>query len=163
MPRVTKRDQYKRYQALRQIWLEPLSGSFGVLSPSEQWKVHAFYQPSERLTFEEFTAHVRETKLRRPGLVHVVGKLSRQILAEAARIAAIRPEPAPTVAPRGGKRRIQRVRSVTVNPVVRPEPDLHKLVRAMIELAKLERETQQRNEQDAGDDSINEPTDPTAS
>ena len=143
MPRVTKRDQYKRYQELRQIWLEPLSGSFGVLTPTDQWKVHAFYRPSERLTYEEFAAHLRDIKRRRPRLVHVAGKLSRQILTESARLATVRLEAAPSVVTRGSKGRNRRVGNVTVHAIVRPTPDLHKLVRAAIELAK-ERENQKR-------------------
>lgn len=145
MPRVTRRDQYKRYHELRQIWLEPLSGSFGILTPTDQWKVHAFYRPSERLTFEEFSAHLRQIKARRPGLVHVAGKLSRQILTEGARLAAVRLEPAPSVVARGSKRRVQRVRDVTVTGIVRPTPDINKLVRAAIELAK-EMEKQKRKD-----------------
>ena len=162
MPRVTKRDQYKRYQKLRQIWLEPLSGSFGVLTPTEQWRVHAFYRPSERLTFEEFSAHLREIKARRPGLVHVAGKLSRQILTETARLVAVRLEPVPSVVARGSKRRVQRVREVTVTGIVRPTPDLHKLVRAAIELAKLEQKKQRRKQTD-DDSSINGANGSTAS
>lgn len=163
MPRVTKHDQYKRYQELRQIWLEPLSGSFGILTPTEQWKVHAFYRPSEWLTYEEFGEHLRDIKRRRPGLVHVAGKLSRQILAEAARLATVGREPAPSVVTRGSRRRIQRVRNVTVHAIVQPTPDLRKLAQAYIEIAKALREKEERDKKDADDDSTTDPANPTAS
>ncbi|WP_235781158.1 hypothetical protein [Sinomonas notoginsengisoli] len=143
--------------------MEPLSGSFGVLTPTDQWKVHAFYRPSERLTFEEFNANLREIKRRRPGLVHVAGKLSRQILTEAARLAAVRLEPMPSVVARGSKRRVQHVREVTVTGIVRPTPDLHKLAKAYLEIAKGMLEKEERDKQDTDDNSTTDPSDPTAS
>jgi len=138
MPRVTKRDQYKRYLELRQIWLESSGGSFGILTPGDQWKVHAFYRPSEHLLFEEFSAHLRQIREKWPRLVHVVGKLSRQVLAEAEQYAMVRRDAVSVAKPTGAKTRKQRVQGVTVTAIVRPRPDLNKLLKAMIQMAREE-------------------------
>ncbi|WP_437773491.1 hypothetical protein [Arthrobacter sp. KNU40] len=130
MPRVTQRDQYERHLFLRMLWVNN-GAVFAQLRAADQWRVHSFYQPDEELSPREFKAHLRRVKLGRPGLVHVAGKLFLRLhdqfveMERRRRLAAIA-KPALPVRPR----RQNKYRRIVVYGVVRPRPDLQKLVAA---------------------------------
>lgn len=125
MPRVTQRDQYKRHLLLRKAWTgERYPGVFGILSATDQWKLHAYYRPSESLSRQEFVDHLKEINKEQPQLRHVAGKLFRKI--ELGLVQQARSVPMPQVLEAGSHRR-----HIVVRAVARPQPDMDKLVRAL--------------------------------
>lgn len=136
MPRVTHRDQYKRHLFLREAWTgERYLGVFGVLSATDQWKLHAFYRPSEPLGRQEFVEHLQQINRERPQFRHVAGKLFRQI--EQALIQQARRIPTPQPVEVGSHRR-----HIVVRGVARPQPDIDKLIRALIAMIEDEQSEQ---------------------
>lgn len=121
--------KYQRHQLLRDIWTnERRNVAFGVLNPYEQQKLHTFYQPDEPLNFKEFVTCLRQIKAARPGIAQVAGRLSRTLLDEAAYHTAATALPKVALATKG--RRGGAVHYITVQAIVRPRPDLKKLVAA---------------------------------
>lgn len=59
MPRVTFEEFHTRHKELREAWGGPVS-FFSNLDPHEQWYLHDYYRPSEKLTKEELRAHWQE-------------------------------------------------------------------------------------------------------
>lgn len=130
MPRVTQREQYERHLFLRGIWSDVFSQDvFADLSVNEQWKVHAFYRLDEVLVFPAFKEHLKRIKREQPELCHVVGKLYFRLQAAFVTAEARRGVPAVPAIPRP-KRRLRR-EDVSLRVIVRPKPDIDKLIRAM--------------------------------
>lgn len=144
MPRITQRDQYKRHLFLRTLWIHPgRQACLTALSANEQWKLHTFYQPDEDLTLKQFGDHLQMMRHNRPQLRHITGKLYRQV--EAAFVQQTRqmntqqqvqrvsgtPKRARAKVP--ARRRGDRV---VIYGIVRPKPDLNKLLKAMIQMAR---------------------------
>lgn len=142
MSRVTQREQYKRHMFLRTVWIDPgYQACLAVLSANEQWKLHAFYRPSEELTLMQFRDHLRAIRQDQPQLSHVGGKLYRQV--EIAFVQQTRrintqqhKQPAPSKSARSKVPAWRQGGRVTVHGVVRPKPDLSKLLKAMIQMAR---------------------------
>lgn len=69
MPRVTQRDQYKRHLFLREACTgEQYLGVFGLMSATDQWKLHAFYRPDEALSRLEFVDRLKKINKEQPQL-----------------------------------------------------------------------------------------------
>jgi hypothetical protein len=151
MPRVTNDEQYKRHLFLRTIWIDPISQPcWSVLSATEQWKLHTFYQAAEDLTVELFRVHLRTMRQDQPGNFQVCGKLYRQV--EVAFVQQTRrtntqqrEQPESSTSTRSKAPAWRQGGQVTVHGVVSPKPDLNKLLKAMIQMA--------RDEQDKDDQS----------
>jgi|SRR5579871_6602408 len=121
MPRLNNERYYQRHCWLRQLWLNH-ERRFSVLRPSEQWDIHAYYRPSEKLTKKELIKHRRKVSKEHPALPHRASK-AYMILAGRA------PAHAPTTIKTGRGRRI------TASSVVNPQIG-KRLVRALIALAE---------------------------
>lgn len=148
MPRVTQREQYKRHLLLQTIWSDPSKQAcLTTLSGNEQRKLHTFYQPSEELTPKQFRNHLHAIQRDHPQLRHVSGKLYRRVeLAFAQHARQLQAGQKEQARGRtGNKVPVRRGGRVVVYGVVRPKPDLNKLLKAMIEMT--------REEQDKGDKS----------
>lgn len=59
MPRVTFEEFYARYKELREAWQSPVY-PFSNLAPHEQWYLHSYYLPSQKLTKKELRTHWQE-------------------------------------------------------------------------------------------------------
>lgn len=144
MPRVTQREQYKRHLFLRTIWINPSrQACLTALSANEQWKLHAFYLPSEELTFKQFRDHLQAMRQDQPQLCHVSGKLYRHV--EVAFVEQTRrtntqqhKQSAPPKSARSKAPTWRQGGQVAVHGVVRPRPDLNKLLKAMIQMNRDE-------------------------
>jgi hypothetical protein len=142
MPRVTKREQYKRHLFLRTVWIGPVhQACLAVLSANEQWKLHAFYRPDEDLTVKQFRDHLCAMRQDRPELFHVSGKLYRHI--EVAFVQQTRrtntQQHKQSASPKSARSKVPAWRQggqVTIHGVLRPKPDLNKLLKAMIQMPR---------------------------
>lgn len=132
MPRVTHRDQYKHHLLLREAWTGGrYQGVFGALSTTDQWKLHSFYRPDDALSRQEFVEHLQRINKEQPQLRHVAGKLFQQF--ERALLQQARPTPALQPVESGSHRR-----HIVVRAVARPQPDIDKLIRALIAMVEDE-------------------------
>lgn len=143
MPRLTaKRYLYARDQ-LRRFWLTD-EGLYAELTPTEQWQLHDYFQPGKDWPAEQLLKHRAQITKERPSLPHQAGRALSKFQERVAQVALLRV--------RGAKRPIaagrpsRGERHLEVKAVVRPEPDLKKLSRALIAVA-LERQVRA----DAGD------------
>lgn len=132
MPRLKKHHYVARHRWLRRLWLEH-EARFGVLSPAEQWDVHAYYKPSYDLSESELLKHRRSITSERPTLPARASKVFKVLVDPTAD-----PSRAAMVQTSESGRRIR------VTGVVRPEPDLEQLARALLMLA--ERLTEQEHD-----------------
>lgn len=130
MPRLSNDLYYHRYEVLRWLWLNRV-GIYSYISPKEQWAIHDYFQPSKQLSFQELVDHRRTVSRERPSLPATAGRAANQIwqLIEGQRA----PRPFAQSEQRGSRQR-----QVTVRAVVRPEIDIEKLAKTLLELAKLQ-------------------------
>lgn len=121
MPRVTYATYRNRHLILRQLWAEE-QWIFSLISPGEQWALHDYYLCATPMTEETLRQHYQDIRASGSSLPQRAGKafarlgrriLSRQVASQNTR------------APR-------RHRHIAVSVIVNPEPDLRKLVRALI-------------------------------
>lgn len=137
MPRVTQREQYKRHLFLLSVWSDPSKQAcLAVLSTKEQWKLHSFYQPSEDLTLRQFSDHLHAIQQDHPQLRHVSGKLYRRV--ELALTWHEQRQAESAKSQTHHKASVRRGGQVVVYGVVRPKPDLNKLLKALIQMAREE-------------------------
>jgi hypothetical protein len=134
MPRLTDQHHLQTHRQLKRFW-EHAKSAYGHLTPTEQWQLHDFYQPSKDLTDIELLKHRNEITIKRPSLPQQAGRALAKLYAAAAYGAArgVRLRATATIKP--AKRTIHRVRAVQVYGVVKPEPDLKKLARALVQIA----------------------------
>jgi hypothetical protein len=142
VPRLTAVQYYHAHKQLRRIWLHK-QGVFAELSAAEQRQMHDPFRPSHEHPKPDLLRHRDDLTKARPGLPHqavkAYAKLIQLAAAHAARVAHAKLHPARTG---GGARQHRRVTGVSVKAVVRPEPDAHKLARAIIAAAKTELATE---------------------
>lgn len=142
--RVGAAEHCNRHTLLAVIWLE-VPQFFALLPPSAQWEVHHLYAPPLGLTDDELLTRIAEASERESSLANRVGKhwshVSRLYSAykgvvgeenwPSIRFLVARDLAAMTDPDLEGDGN-----PILVHPVVRPEPDLHKLAHALRELAE---------------------------
>lgn len=78
MPRLTNRAYLLQRRHLREHWLDELRRAFFLLSPSEQWALHAYYLPSMKLDDTTLLEHRQDISSYDPSLPQRAGRaLSR--------------------------------------------------------------------------------------
>jgi hypothetical protein len=133
MPRLTPKQYLKAHDQLRRFWLHN-DMVFGALSSAEQYQIHDYFQPSKDLSDLELLAHRDRITKERPSLPHQAGRALAKLRDAAAVLSVRRLRMAK--APAGAKVRRQGNRHLTVRAVVKPEPDMQKLARALVMLAE---------------------------
>jgi hypothetical protein len=133
MSRQTSSHYYHVHQQLRRFWLTH-DGLYAALSPTEQWLLHDYYQPSKDFTKDQLLTHRAEITKRRPGLPQQAGRAYAKFQERAAiwAVQVIRAKHAAKVPTARAK---ERERTITVRAVVRPTPDYAKLSRALLRIA----------------------------
>jgi hypothetical protein len=136
MPRLSNTEYLHMRQFLRDHWRSN-QALFSTLSPNDQWLLHAYFRPSEALTNQALLQHRADITEKRPGLPQQAGRAYAKFCAQAAALARTRakqPVPAST--------RHRGAYNLSVQSVVRPEPDVQKLVKALIQMAEIEQRRQ---------------------
>jgi hypothetical protein len=131
--RITLESHYRRRSLLVLLWNEA-PRIYGLLSPAHQWELHRFYQPDRMVDFDEFALHIAALKRTEPSLVNRVGKhfakLESFYLASGTELSKLR----------GGQYPLARTkRRVVAAGIVRPEPNLRMLARALLATAEAKR------------------------
>ena len=73
MARLTNDLYYAEHLFLQVAW-DNYDILYAALPIAQQWQVHAFFQPSKTLTYEELIKHRQAITKRQPSLPHQAGK-----------------------------------------------------------------------------------------
>jgi len=133
MPRLATLDYLNQRAALREEWFERGAYAFVVLSPTEQFHLHDFFELTKDLSPLEVVAHRKDITVRRPSLPQRAGRAFARIRP----FLNMRLYPTP-VRPAGERPRtwIAGDRKVRVFSQVHPELDPKVFAKIIIELAK---------------------------
>ena len=135
MPRLTNKDYLSQRQFLVDVW-KASPGLFSVLSYNQQLDLHGFYAPYRDLTDTEAITHRRQVTADHPSLPNSAGKLYVRFFTHVQQVQERLQQQPPQLAtskaptPRTGRRNIQ------VRALARPEPDLQKVAKALLEVAR---------------------------
>lgn len=140
MPRLTRRDYIAHHNFLKQIW-DQHSELFAVLPVKQQWEVHRYYQLSHDLSEEQLVDHRKTIEREDPSLPQRASKAYARLdrafryAFEASKgdEAAFR-EAVNHFIP--GKSIVHGKRRIRVGAVVKPEINLERFARALIELTE---------------------------
>jgi hypothetical protein len=131
MPRLNTPTYLQHHHQLKELWLVH-QRVFSYLSPSDQLDLHKYFQFASSKTEAELIEHRRNVHALDPSLPHCAGRACAKLL---------RGEQAPvpyTDMPDG--------RKIAVRVVMRPEPDLKLLAKALVLIAEREVKKRQRLE-----------------
>jgi hypothetical protein len=145
MPRLSNDRYLERHYFLKKDWIE-FEELYCVLTVSEQWDLHAFYQPSKVLKDEDLLYHRQLISKERPSLPAQTGK-SFRLMSDICRrayqyangddmkfrkaIASLTPSRAATDYDNGKH-------SFRITAIANPEPDYKQLARALIAVAEAQ-------------------------
>ena len=74
MTRLTNTTYLTQHHQLKIEWFSEHGGAFIMLSPTEQWALHRYYEFSKHLTDTELLAHRAALTRAQPSLPHRAGK-----------------------------------------------------------------------------------------
>lgn len=133
MPRLTTLNYLHQRATLREEWQLRSGYAFVVLSPTEQFYIHDYFEPTKNLSPLEAVAHRKDMTARRPSLPQQAGRA----------FARIRPFLNMQLEPRPLKPASERPRTwsagsrhVQVLSQVNPELDPNAFAKIIIELAR---------------------------
>ena len=144
MPRLTNSDYHATRAWLAELW-QNNKGWFSYLSAAEQYALHDYFVPSKHLSDEALLEHRQTITKQRPSLPHQAGKAASKL----DRIVTKGPQVIDTtraVTRTALKAKSGKARNLTVRAVMRPEPDFHKLARALIALKTAELKQRKEDE-----------------
>lgn len=136
MPRITKQQYLDRHHLLRKDSLEA-SVRLGNLTTTQQWALHAYYLPRQDLTDQELLDHRGLVTAQRPSLPNTAGKAFAAL--QTGRASGIIRDPVIIKGKMRGSR-------ISVRAMARPEPDVEKLAKALLYVARQIANTNQPNE-----------------
>lgn len=133
MPRVTFEKYCRQREDLKNTWAHR-AGNFSKLSAENQWRLHDYFRFSEDLTRDQLYEHWVE--MRKDSNSSHPQCAGRAYLAMRPYIVSvpIKPVSTPDERPVRGKKNVQKV--VRVEGLVRPEIDVDKFVKVLMEIAR---------------------------
>jgi len=131
MPRLTTPDYLVRYHQLHDWWTDNKI-VFRVISPTDQWALHGFFRFAEPLSEPVLLVHRRRVTEDDPSLPHRAGRAYAKL---ERRIAQVDWTTYGTLAspPRVRSTLTGKDRHVSVHSVVRPDVDVHRIARALVD------------------------------
>jgi hypothetical protein len=132
MPRVTFDEYCKRRNQLKLAW-DTQPYNFTMLSARQQWDLHEYYRFTELLAKKELCLHWDEMHMAYTSLVQQAGRayaiMLPYLVSEPIKAASVLPKKS-----RKGKKD----RCVVVRGIVRPEGNIDKLMKVLLDIAKGE-------------------------
>lgn len=126
MPRLTDAQYLHQRQALRVDWFEDNAWTFGRLDPMDEMDLHAYFAPTKTFTDEQAIAHRAAITTQYPSLPQSAGRAYARALVYLGKRSA--PQP---IVKRPARRVTVKADDISVCTVMRPEPDVPKLIRAL--------------------------------
>lgn len=125
MPRLTDHAYLLQRTELRKQWLDEPGRAFLLLSASEQWALHLFYLPSERLSDQTLIEHRQDISVYDTSLPQRAGRALARLRLMERRLETYRKAPK-------SRRRKGAPYQVRVLGEVHPEIDIDKLVKILL-------------------------------
>jgi Mg-chelatase subunit ChlI len=136
MPRLTNHTYQQAHHRLKRYWrhAQPV---FGRLTPTDQWQLHDYFQPTKSLTESQLVEHRAEIAVRRPALPAQAGQALRKIDDAAAAWALTHARRATTPVTIT-RRRTHQPSQVVVYGIVQPEVRAEDLLAVLLDIASDE-------------------------
>lgn len=133
MPRLTNKDYLVQREFLVDAW-NHFRSVFAHISYNEQMELHAYFVPYKELSDSEAIKYRQQITHDQPSLPQRAGKIYARFFKEVKAHQARLPQ-APTTATAKPRSRVTK-QNIRVRGIARPEPDLHKLALALLDVAK---------------------------
>jgi hypothetical protein len=134
MTRLTNTTYLTQHHQLKTEWFSESGGAFIMLSPTEQWTLHSYYEFTKSITDKELLAHRAVVSKAQPSLPHRAGKAIAKLATFTKRLEAYRTGPHTSTRKKGVPYKI-RVLS-QVNPDIDPKLMAKILIEAMKERSR---------------------------
>lgn len=129
MPRLSDIDYIRNHLALRNEWVARDANAFAYITPTDQFAIHDYYEPSLELDAIQLITHRRAITAKSPSLPQQAGKAFVRI-----QPFLDMPPPASRPARKGHRKRDYQIRILSVvNPHIDPEKIAKILVQMMME------------------------------
>lgn len=132
MPRVTFEMYWQQHLALKSTW-DNAPGNFSKLPPKDQWQLHEYFLFADALTREQLNGHWLELKKDANSSKHHCAGRAYAAMKPYLVTSPVKMAPAPARKRRRGKREKSVLR---LEGLVRPEPDVEKFVKVLMDIAK---------------------------
>ncbi len=119
MTRLTNTTYLAQHHQLKSEWFSEGGGAFALLSPTEQWALHSYYEFTKNLGDRKLLAHRAAVTRAQPSLPKRAGKAITHLALFSERLEAYRASPHPKVRKKGAPYKV-RVFS-QVNPDLNPD------------------------------------------
>lgn len=134
MTRLPNTTYLIQHHQLKDEWFSESGGAFIMLSPTEQWTLHSYYEFTKSLTDNELLAYRAAISKAQPSLPHRAGKAFTRLRVFSERLVEYRAAPHPNNRKRGVPYEV-RVFS-QVNPDIDPKAMAKILIEIMKERSK---------------------------
>lgn len=134
MTRLTNTTYLTQHHQLKAEWFSESGGAFIMLSPTEQWTLHSYYEFTKHLTDDELLAHRAAVSKAQPSLPQSAGKAFARLRLFSERLAKYRAAPHPNTRKKGAPYEA-RIFS-QVNPDIDPKEMARILIEAMKERSR---------------------------
>jgi hypothetical protein len=137
MPRLTHHTYCAQHRSLREVWLDD-QPAWSELSANEQWDLHDFFSPTRELSAYELKEFRQKMTAADPSLPQRAGRALKKLeLARAVRTSAAEARPAQPVSVDKPKRKYKSAeRRISVKSLVHPEPNVERMAKALLALAR---------------------------
>lgn len=125
MPRLSTLDYLRFHVYLHEIW-HTQQQAFSLVSTKDQRSLHDYFRSSEHLTEADLLAHRVAITQEGPSLPHCAGRALRHLA-----------DPLPLRQPSGSGR-------IVLYPLLKPNPDLARMSRALLAVVIREHEARRR-------------------
>lgn len=132
MPRISFATYCERRTKLSQVWQDSRD-DFSGLSPKEQWALHGYYRFAEALSPKQLHEHWTEQRTKSSSLAQRAGRAYAAFELVLANKPVLVKDMAQPVA-----RKRKRDVKYKVRSLVRPEPDMRKLAKALLSVVQQE-------------------------
>lgn len=130
MTRLTNTTYLTQHHQLKTEWFSESWGAFIMLSPTEQWTLHSYYEFTKHLTDSELLAHRAAVTRARPSLPQTAGKAIARMRVFSQHLVEYQAAPHPNTRKKGTPYQVR------VFSEVNPDIDLKVLAKILIETMK---------------------------
>jgi hypothetical protein len=130
MTRLTNTTYLIQHHQLKDEWFSESGGAFIMLSPTEQWILHSYYEFTKHLSDTELLAHRAAVSKAQPSLPQSAGKAIAKLAIFTKRLEAYRAAPHPNTRKKGAPYEVR------VFSQVNPDIDPNVMAKILIEIMK---------------------------
>ena len=137
MPRLTHDTYCTQHRLVREAWLTDRPAPARLL-PNEQWDLHDFFAPVYDFTDDELREYRQKITALDPSLPQRAGRALKKLeAARKGRAVAAQTRATAKPASDGPKRKAKAAdRKISVKSLVHPEPNMDRLAKALLEMAR---------------------------